>query len=84
MFDDFKVRFCFKVDYTLAMHFVRDFVSALLIYAITKEIMFSLGLSVGINLAWEWQDGLHNDGFNPFDLAAGLFGTLLYYIVWGL
>jgi len=29
---------------------------------------------IGINLAWEWQDGLRNDGFNVLDFIAGLIG----------
>lgn len=72
---DLAIRVVFKYDHTFWMHFLRD----LIIYLALSHLnfRFAAGMTLGINLAWEWQDGLHNDGFNVIDFLAGLFGLVL-------
>ena len=83
---DFTPKFKFEINWTFPLHIIREFlitfsvaiILMLLAYTISYlhsvELIlgFSIGLSLGINTAWEWQDGLLNDKFNIADwLVAG-------------
>ena len=90
LFDDFKIRFICKYDSTFWLHMAREFIIFQIIFWITQGLIslvyfvsdFSIILgavagvafATGVNLAWEWQDGLLNDGFNILDFLAGLIG----------
>ena len=76
MFDDFKPKFKWQLEKTFWLHLIREFI-------ITYLVMSFFSVSAGIfsalyfNIAWGWQDGLHNDGFNFADFLAGLIGIFL-------
>lgn len=63
--DDFKIKFICVFDYTFFLHLLRELI-----------LTFLMGwqFALAFNIAWEWQDGLHNDGFNILDFLAGLIG----------
>jgi hypothetical protein len=71
-FDDFKPKFKWQLDRTFWLHLLREFILTLIVGA-RGALCF--------NFAWEWQDGLHNDGFNLADFLAGLIGILLAQFV---
>lgn len=72
MFTDFKPKFICKFDHTFWLHLIRDAIICGL--GCLLDVKFGVGLALGVDLAWEWQDGLHNDGFNLLDFLAGLIG----------
>jgi hypothetical protein len=74
MFDDFKIKVICKYDYTFWLHMLRDFILA----------WISWQGAIGFNLAFEWQDGLHNDGFNILDFLAGCVGIGINLLIRGL
>lgn len=80
MFADFKLKFIFKFDYTFWLHMLRE----LIICAVVGSLFgapIGVGAAVAFNFAWEWQDGLHNDGFNFVDFIAGLIGIFFGYLI---
>lgn len=80
MFIDFRLKFICKFDHTFWLHLIRDAIICGL--GCLLNVKFGVGLALGVNLAWEWQDGLLNDGFNWIDLLAGLIGTLISVLIW--
>ena len=72
MFNDFRIKFKWQYDYTFWLHLLRENVITFVLSFIS--IQFAIGVALGVNIAWEWQDGLHNDGFNWCDFAAGFIG----------
>ena len=90
MLNDFKIKFICKYDPTFWLHMAREFLIFQVIYWInhflfqsiyfTSDFTAIIGIiggasfALGVNLAWEWQDGLLNDGFNILDFIAGLIG----------
>jgi len=74
MIDDFDINVICKYDKTFWMHMLKDFLLALL----------NPYGALGFNFAWEWQDGLHNDGFNILDFIAGCIGIGLSILIRGL
>ena len=75
MFNDFNLKFKWQYDKTFWMHMAREFILTL--------IVGDVG-ALCFNVAWEWQDGLHNDGFNLADFLAGLIGIALGSYIWRL
>jgi len=73
MFNDFRIKFKWQYDYTFWLHLLRENVITFVLSFIS--IQFAIGVALGVNIAWEWQDGLHNDGFNWCDFVAG-FGRV--------
>lgn len=78
-FKDFKIKVICMYDSTFWLHILRDLLIFLCGSLLSVEV--GVGLSVGFNFAWEWQDGLHNDGFNILDFIAGLLGVIIGYTV---
>ena len=92
---DFTPKFKFEINWTFPLHIIREFlitfsvaiILMLLAYTISYlhsvELIlgFSIGLSLGINTAWEWQDGLLNDKFNIADWLGGIIGIIIGVIV---
>ena len=78
---DVNIYIIIKYDITFYLLFIRVFLITFIVAFFDPH--FSVGLALGVNFTWEWQDGLHNDGFNILDLLAGLFGTVLGHIVQG-
>jgi len=79
MFTDFKLKFICKFDHTFWLHLIRDAIICGLGCMI--DVRFGVGLALGVNFAWEWQDGLLNDGFNILDFFAGVIGTFIVFVV---
>ena len=79
MFTDFKLKFIVKFDYTFWLHMLRDAIICGAGGFI--NIFFGVGFALGVNFAWEWQDGLHNDGFNLVDFLAGLIGAFAIILI---
>ena len=73
--DDFKPKFICKYDRTFWYHLLREFILSFAFSFISTHagIFFPLG----VNIAWEYQDGLRNDGFNVIDFVGGLIGIIL-------
>lgn len=76
---DIPIRIKAKCDYTFWMHFTRELIIMLGVGFINPA--FGMGVALGVNVAWEWQDGIHNDGFNVIDLLAGLLATVIGYSI---
>lgn len=92
LFQDFKIKFICKYDYTFWLHMAREFVIFQIVFWLIQGLIslvyfisdFSLLLGVvagsafalGVNTAYEWQDGLLNDGFNVIDFVGGILGIL--------
>ena len=81
MFNDFKLKFKWQYDGTFWLHMLRD---AMLCF-VFSFINYSAGIffALGVNVAWEWQDGLKwqngrsADRFNLADFLAGLIGIVI-------
>ena len=92
MFDDFKIKFIWKYDNTFWLHLLREFIITFVLSWI--NIYFAIGMALGINISFEWQDGLKGygckngvlqiEGFNWLDFLAGCIGIGIALIVRGL
>lgn len=82
MFKDFKIKFKWEIDSTFILHLAREFVITFLLSYI--NLYLAIGFALGVNTAWEWQDGLKwqwlpgtTDRFNLADFLAGIIGIVL-------
>ena len=79
MFNDFRIKFKWQYDYTFWLHLLRENVITFVLSFI--GIQFAIGVALGVNIAWECQDGLKwqrqsdtTEAFNFADFVAGLIG----------
>ena len=76
---DIPDKFITKYDMTFWMHFTRELVITIGLGFINP--LFAVGVALGVNITWEWKDGIHNDGFNFIDLLAGFCATVAGYLI---
>ena len=69
-----------EYDKTFWLHLLRDFIICLVLN-IFLSLNSAATFTIGFNLAWEYQDGLHNDGSNILDFIAGIIGVILSLII---
>ena len=83
-FNDFKVRFICKYDYTFWLHLLREFIITFVFSFINNYL--AIGIAIGFNSGYETQDGLKGwgcknnklivEGFNWLDFLAGIIGIV--------
>jgi hypothetical protein len=75
LYNDIPSKIIVKYDKTFWMHFTREFLIVMIVGWL--DVRFAVGIAIGINIAWEYKDGLNNDGLNILDFLAGIIGTIL-------